>query len=114
MEWFGATGINRVTSLSKAQPNHKTFLCVVKNGPALELYIDGKLVIDSVSIEPTSLLRDEVYDTQVGKLSDKPDNFFKGSLDELTVAHVIRDSNWIKLCFMNQKQNEALVKFAIW
>jgi len=36
---------------------------------------------------------------------------WKGSLDECSLSFGVRSPDWIKLCFMNQKQNDKLVLF---
>lgn len=37
-------------------------------------------------------------------------NFF-GTIDEVRVCRVARSADWIKLCCMNQKEQDALVLF---
>ena len=36
---------------------------------------------------------------------------FSGRIDEVRVSNISRSSDWIKLCYMNQKQQDALVKW---
>jgi hypothetical protein len=40
-----------------------------------------------------------------------PDFDFTGTLDEIRVCRVVRNPNWIKLCYMNQKAVDALIVF---
>lgn len=50
----------------------------------------------------------------IGKCSivSNPDpRFFKGTIDELRIADVAYNADWIRLCFMNQKTIDALVRF---
>jgi hypothetical protein len=37
--------------------------------------------------------------------------YFKGFLDEIQISDVARSSDWTQLCYMNQKQQDALVIF---
>jgi hypothetical protein len=44
--------------------------------------------------------------------SDAGGNYtFKGYLDECTFAYTARSADWIRLCFMNQRGDDKLVKF---
>ena len=36
--------------------------------------------------------------------------YFKGLMDELEISSVVRSAGWIKLCFMNQRRENVLVK----
>jgi hypothetical protein len=36
---------------------------------------------------------------------------YKGSIDEMVMAYTVRSSDWVKLCYMNQKAVDALVEF---
>ncbi|NLD94636.1 MAG: DUF2341 domain-containing protein [Fibrobacter sp.] len=36
---------------------------------------------------------------------------FKGYIDECTMAYTARSADWVKLCFMNQRRDDKLVKF---
>jgi hypothetical protein len=35
---------------------------------------------------------------------------YKGSIDEMVMAYTVRSSDWVKLCYMNQKAVDALVE----
>jgi hypothetical protein len=37
--------------------------------------------------------------------------FFKGMIDEIRISNVAYGPDWIKLCYMNQKAQDALVVF---
>jgi hypothetical protein len=51
-------------------------------------------------------------DTWIGRHGNKEQNwFFKGIIDEVRVSRVANSNDWTKLCFMNQKANDALVIF---
>ncbi len=36
---------------------------------------------------------------------------FSGAIDEPTIAFTVRSADWVKLCYMNQKPDDALVKW---
>ena len=37
--------------------------------------------------------------------------YFKGFLDEIQISNAARSADWIRLCYMNQKETDALVAF---
>jgi hypothetical protein len=37
--------------------------------------------------------------------------FFDGMIDEVRISNIARSGDWIKLCYMNQKENDALITF---
>jgi hypothetical protein len=37
--------------------------------------------------------------------------YFKGKIDEVRVSSAALSPDWIKLCYINQKENDALVSF---
>jgi hypothetical protein len=51
------------------------------------------------------------YNLQFGKIAWKNARYFRGKIDEIRIAGTARSSDWIKLCFMNQKQRGLLVEF---
>ncbi len=72
------------------------------DGISLPYYSSGD--IRSVgSISNTSNLR-------IG--TDANGNYtFKGYIDECTIAYTARSADWVKLCFMNQRSDDKLVRF---
>jgi hypothetical protein len=50
--------------------------------------------------DPVELARNTIFSS-----------FFNGVIDEATVAHDARSADWVKLCYMNQRAADALVKF---
>jgi len=37
--------------------------------------------------------------------------YFYGSLDEFRIDKTVRNANWIKLCYMNQREDDKLIRF---
>ena len=37
--------------------------------------------------------------------------YWNGKIDEVRVEKVARSADWIKLCFMNQREDDKLVRF---
>ncbi|HEX7510071.1 MAG TPA: LamG domain-containing protein, partial [Chitinivibrionales bacterium] len=88
----------------------------VRNGKKQYLYVDGVCVDSNVSntiaLAPENTAR--VYDKplEIGHCPDggrKPDRFFNGIIDEVRISKIALSADWMKLCYMNQKDRDALV-----
>lgn len=77
-----------------------------------QYYIDGEAVAlskDSLYVRlgenPEAMLR-------IGQPNNNESfSFFNGSMDELRLAAVERSADWIRLCYMNQRETDRLVRF---
>lgn len=91
------------------------YLCGVRKDTAQYLYVDGVCVDSSKSImSDNDGARNETFNLDIGHrlLPDGSDGlFFSGALDELRVCSTSRDNNWIRLCYMNQRNDNLLVSF---
>jgi hypothetical protein len=72
-------------------------------------YIDGVLCATTHDVNP--IFYDGVgADTYIGKNGNNKTTFnFIGQIDEVRVNNYALDPDWIKLCFMNQKAQDALI-----
>ena len=88
----------------------------------LSFAIDGvnhtqTLIIDGIVYSYRTLQAPIYYsgmgtDTWIGKHGNKELNWcFKGIIDEVRVSRIANSNDWSKLCYMNQKANDALVIF---
>lgn len=89
-------------------------LAGVRSGSKQYLYVDGVCADSSIAVLSTNLAR--AYDQllEIGHCPDggnDPDRFFNGIIDEVRVSNTAYSVDWIKLCFMNQKEQDALVKW---
>ena len=96
------------------------YLTGIRNGERQYLYVNGQLVKDSILIREDEKERDTDADFAIGchlRLDMFPDmvardsTYFNGIIDEVRVMDAHPDSNWVKLCYMNQKTVDALVEF---
>lgn len=74
-------------------------------------YIDG---VQSAVTTDSSSIRYQGFgsDTYIGMHGNKKQNFnFFGEIDEVRVNSKAVSADWIKLCFMNQRVDDKLVKF---
>jgi hypothetical protein len=87
--------------------------CVVgvREGSAMRLYLDGVMVTDSIYSNLNTTLRDVSQNVTFGRMSNVPGRFLDGKLDEVRIMNVAVSADWIRLCYMNQKANNALVRF---
>lgn len=75
------------------------------------MYIDGIFQCSTNDINPihySGLGTNTILGTHGNK---KPLSNVFGCIDEAAVCHVARSADWIKLCYMNQKELDALVVF---
>jgi len=88
----------------------------VRQGPNQYFYLDGILVGAGIQIKADSSARNTGDDVTIGKFltySSIDASFcpFKGMIDEVRISNVAQSADWIRLCYMNQKQLDILVQF---
>jgi hypothetical protein len=82
----------------------------VRAGQNQYLYIDGALVSSTI-IALDTVLASVSLDVFIGRQSDVASRYWKGGIDEVRADNVSRSAEWIRLCYMNQKETDALVEF---
>jgi hypothetical protein len=86
----------------------------VRYGSRQYLYVDGTCVNSTVVTISSNLSRATDIPLEIGHCPDgglEPDRFFSGLIDEVRISSVATSADWIKLCYMNQKEQDALVKW---
>jgi hypothetical protein len=80
---------------------------------ALEyLYVDGVCVDSTLELGLLSTdPRTTTGNLSIGRNPAAPWYYFKGKIDEARIMDRAPGADWIKLCYMNQKLNDALVVF---
>jgi hypothetical protein len=113
-EYAGTSG----WQISRAVPVAKMwkYLMGVRRGMSQYLYIDGELADITITVyDPANATtRVTTNDFFMGKTPPLPaenPNYFKGMLDEVRAQSVACSADWIKLCYMNQKEPDALLKW---
>jgi hypothetical protein len=71
-----------------------------------KIYVNGVLAGQGVTVTTTGAGRSA--NAYIGRIHGT-ERYMNGTLDEITVAKVARDSNWIKLAYQNQKAGNQLV-----
>ena len=90
------------------------FLTGVRKGTQQYLYVDGKLADSNKVVLSSDLSRSTDSPLEIGHCADggkDPDRFFNGYIDEVRVSSVENSADYIKLCYMNQKEQDMLVKW---
>ena len=75
------------------------------------MYVDG---VDCTGFTGGDIARvTDVTNALHFRIGTENDNnaSYNGAIDEATVAFTTRSADWVKLCFMNQKTQDALVQW---
>jgi hypothetical protein len=99
-------------------PKQWLYLVGVRSGTSQRLYVNGEPVIDTAALMPGSYARNAGDNFSIGRYERSVNipyyqgwSYFKGSVDEVRVSRGAPTADWIKLCYMNQKSDDALVVF---
>ena len=86
------------------------YVAGVRAGAMQYLYVNGQCVNSTITYGPYSGTRDTTTDVVIGNSSGNPLGcFFKGKIDEVRIQSTACSADWIKLCAMNQKADDALI-----
>lgn len=105
---------------TQALPRQWTLLTGVRAGNQHFLYLNGVLVDSTPNTYFSSeLSRDSTQNITIGRFielvtlpNDTTSNcYFNGMIDETRIERGARSSAWVKLCFMNQRQDDKLIEF---
>jgi Concanavalin A-like lectin/glucanases superfamily/Domain of unknown function (DUF2341) len=99
--------------------NEWIYLTGVRSGTNQKLYINGVLTVDSPKLmSGASYERNTTDNFSIGSFGrpvtipyQQGWSFFYGQIDEVRVQNTVVSDDWIKLCYMNQKADDALVKY---
>ena len=89
-------------------------LCAVRNNTSQYLYVNGVCVDSSKTFDDGEQPRSESFDVEIGRrlLPDGSDGlYFSGAIDEVRICGTARNGDWIRLCYMNQRTDDLLVRF---
>lgn len=109
---------NWQASLTPAQSGQWVFLTGVRQGESQLLYCNGELVDSTTDNWPQELSRNTTNDLSIGKFLEEVifptvDGYcyFKGSIDEVRIMSSAQNPEWIRLCYMNQRDDDRLIEF---
>lgn len=90
------------------------YLSGVRNGNKQFLYVNGVCVDSSIVSVAINSTRATDQPLEIGHCPDggkDPDRFFKGLIDEVRISGIAYSADWIKLCYLNQKEADGLLKW---
>jgi hypothetical protein len=93
------------------------YLVGVRQGPSQYFYLNGILIDSTAVVSPSTEPQMTGEDVSIGGFistyaySNEGTCSFKGKIDEVRISNAARSADWIKLCYMNQKSNDELVKW---
>ncbi len=94
------------------------YLVGVRSGTDQRLYINGGKVVDGCALMPGNYPRNRGDDFHIGRFGRQVAipyyqgwSYFRGRIDEVRVSSISLTDDWIKLSYMNQKEEDALVSF---
>ncbi len=91
---------------------HLITFTVEKDASVLTLYIDGEITSSRTDLDATINYTGVGQNTYIGKQGNGKNWFnFKGRIDEARVYNAPMSPDYIKLCYMNQKADDALIVF---
>ena len=114
VEFHDKTGWQITDTLATAQT--WCYLVGVRSGAAQRFYLNGALMDTVISLKADSSSRYTGDDVTIGKYLTyaKADGSycpFRGTIDEVRISSVAQNADWIRLCYMNQKDPDALLMF---
>jgi hypothetical protein len=83
------------------------FLCTVFNGTSVTVYINGALK----GTGTVTAISDNTNPIVLGTNVTHAASHFNGDIDELRLSSSVRNNDWIKLSYENQRPNQKLVEF---
>ncbi|MBN2188558.1 MAG: DUF2341 domain-containing protein, partial [Chitinispirillaceae bacterium] len=104
--------MNGTTTIGTDAWHHLTFVYRAADNTR-QMYIDGGSITLNQNYTPYSGGTDNPGDLLfIGRdISGEAANDFRGVMDEVVVANVVRSTSWIKLCFENQKTDQTVISF---
>jgi hypothetical protein len=92
-----------------------TYIVGVRNGTSQYFFMNGELIDNTTSVNSSTVPRYTGDDVTIGRFFSTPSDSiegkcpFLGKIDEVRISNLACNADWIKLCYMNQKQQDALV-----
>ena len=92
-----------------------TYVTGIRNGKSKYLYVNGSLADSTIEITPDTVNPwKSNFDFMIGKIEKSPTDtisyFFKGMIDEVRITSTVPNADWVKLCYMNQRPDDKLVR----
>jgi len=105
------TGLGWDDTQVRAQVGAWFHVVGVRNGSKQYLYLNGAVADSSIMVAPDTSSQTFPQNLSLGGLPSTSRYFLGGKIDEARILNISQSANWIKLCYMNQKANDALIVF---
>jgi hypothetical protein len=87
------------------------YIAGVRAGRKQFLYVDGALVDSTITTATGAANRITADNVFIGRRTLDTTRFWNGMIDEVRACGWAHSVHWVKLCYMNQKQEDELVEF---
>ncbi len=111
-EFEDASGWNAVSYPPADAQGTWEYLTGVWDGFNAYLYINGIQVGNSPNLTSSTNARVTNTNVTIGRQNESANRYFMGLMDEVRMASVSRDSNWVRLEFQNQQANQTLASLS--
>ena len=103
---YGGQIIENTGALVNNQWGHYAFTV---NGTCVKIYKNGVYVGGGTSTQTINNItrNNNWFGRSAWECAPYNDAYYKGKYDEIVLSNVERSADWIKLCYENQKQNQA-------
>ncbi len=110
LDFQQGAGLEKV--YSQATGKNWTYLHAVRSGIKQYLYVNGVCADSLITLFVSDSTRLTIDDFMIGKCPAATGSHpFQGMVDEVRVSNVAYNPDWVKLCYMNQKQGDLLAVF---
>ncbi|HEX2956322.1 MAG TPA: LamG-like jellyroll fold domain-containing protein [Chitinispirillaceae bacterium] len=106
------------TLSTSASEKQWAFIVGVRDGKKQFLYCNGVLVDTTLDLWPYPATRSTSNDLYIRRFAKQTSTsleegifHFKGGIDEVRIISKVENPDWIKLCYMNQRDDDRLVVF---
>jgi len=115
VEYDGTTGPK--PSQSPAKSGEWVYVVGVRQDNQQLLYVNGELTA-RIDLPSGTIARSSPYNLYIGRFSnglpspiDQGYCYFRGRIDELRISSTPRSADWVRLSYMNQRENGTLIRF---
>jgi len=93
---------------ANAADSEWVYITGVRNGSSEYLYVNGQFA-DSTIVTTKTYVRNTFYNVCIGRESGSFSGYWNGNIDEVQMSDVSRGAEWIRLCYMNQKEYARVI-----
>ena len=111
-EFEDVTGWNAVINQTPATVGSWEYVVGAWSGAGGAVYINGALATNTPTLTTSTNTRVVNTNVTIGRQNESTNRYFGGTVDEIRMANVARDSSWVWLEYQNQKAAQVLVSLS--